>query len=65
MNLDNFLSKFSQKEFLPIIAAVITVFLILFFRPRFLVNQEKGTSRTFLVTLVVLLVSSGVYLFVV
>jgi len=65
MNFDNILSKFSQKEFLPVIAAVITVFLILFFRPRFLVNQQKGTPRSFLVTLVVLLVSAGVYWIVV
>ena len=70
MNVNNFLdsgtnwlNRFSQKEFLPVIVAVITVFLVLFLRPRFLVNQN-GQARSILVALIVLLTGGLTYFFV-
>jgi len=57
---------FMDKQFLPVLACVITIFLILLIRPGFLIHSSENKScpyclNKWLVTLAVLIVGGVTY----
>nr|QBK87634.1 MAG: hypothetical protein LCMAC201_05470 [Marseillevirus LCMAC201] len=60
------LQLFMDKQFIPVLAAAITIFLILIIRPAFLVKSSMNKDcpyclNPWLVTLVVLIVGGATY----